>query len=86
VLAALGIAVSLSVKVSLVASDIAVQKLHKRAGHIDDDQPPVWGADGVDLESRGGLYQFGRNFYPWKAIPWFLVIAWIAVAIGRLTR
>ena len=86
VLAALGIAASLSVKVSLVASDIAVDNLRSRAGEIKSDEAPVWGADSVNLRKRGGIYRYASKLYPWTAMPWFLMVAWLAVAIGRVTR
>ena len=78
-LAALGVAVSVSVKVSLVASDQAVHALRAFV-HVETYDPPVWGADYVELND------LSRKVYPWVAIPWFLALAWIAIAIARCAR
>jgi hypothetical protein len=87
VVAALGAVVAASSAAAMYASEVAIDRLRDLADPASADAAtaPVVALRSVDLQRRGGVGALVPKLYPWRIIPWCLLIAWVAVVVVRLT-
>jgi hypothetical protein len=88
VVAALGAVVAASSAAAMYASEVAIDRLRDLAGPAataDSVTAPVVALRSADLQRRGGVGVLVPKLYPWRIIPWCLLIAWVAVVVVRLT-
>jgi hypothetical protein len=87
IVAVLGVVVGVSSACGMYASEVAIERLRElgaRRPEHGEHPVPIVALRSTDLTARGGLAALVPRLYPWRLIPWCLVIAWVAVLVVRV--
>jgi hypothetical protein len=88
IVSAVGIVVALSSAAAMYASEVAIGRLREEGSASSKGQQgtlPLVALRSADLVARGGVAALVPKLYPWRVIPWCLVVAWAAVVVARTT-
>jgi hypothetical protein len=89
IVSVLGVVVGVSSASAMYASEVAIKRLRDlgtRAPGEESHPMPIVALRSEDLVARGGVGRLVPKLYPWRLIPWCLVVAWLAVLVVRMVN